>query len=142
MLWLISSSRLSGAPFSTTWIWLALAAATPWVEPPSGNPSVPSSRAGRSGSLRRKNGRRAPSAPIEPIIWSRRFFSAAGRSITGSSYCTWLVALTLTATIRSQRLETTGTIGIGLSRPPSTSTREPCTTGVNRLGMAAEARMA
>ncbi len=39
-------------------------------------------------------------------------------------------------------LETTGTIGNGLSIPPSTSIRLPCMTGVNRLGMAAEARMA
>ncbi|MNZ07504.1 hypothetical protein D3C78_242830 [compost metagenome] len=44
--------------------------------------------------------------------------------------------------IRSQWLETTGMIGNGLSNPPSTSMRLPWTTGVNRLGMAAEARMA
>ncbi|MCY1186438.1 hypothetical protein D9M73_273140 [compost metagenome] len=67
---------------------------------------------------------------------------AGGRSITGNWYSRWVVALRLTAMIRSQWLETTGMIGNGLSRPPSTSMRLPWTTGVNRLGMAAEARMA
>ncbi|MNP25369.1 hypothetical protein D3C76_1181730 [compost metagenome] len=53
-----------------------------------------------------------------------------------------LVALRFTAMIRSAWLDPTGTIGSGFSRPPSTSMRLPCTTGVNRLGIAAEARMA
>ena len=87
----------------------------------------------------RLNGKREPR---DSINRSKRFFNAGGRSMTGSWYCFWLVALRLTAMIRSQWLATTGTIGRGLSRPPSTSMRLPCTTGVKRLGIAAEARMA
>ncbi|MCY1416211.1 hypothetical protein D9M71_317130 [compost metagenome] len=105
------------------------------------NPSATisfSMRISSSAGLRR-NGKREPS---ELNKASKRILNAAGRSITGNWYCFWLVALRLTAMIRSQWLDTTGTIGSGLRMPPSTSMRLPCITGVNRLGMAAEARMA
>ncbi|MNV43298.1 hypothetical protein D3C71_1350080 [compost metagenome] len=95
-------------------------------------------RISSSAGLRR-NGKREPS---ELNKASKRILNAAGRSITGNWYCFWLVALRLTAMIRSQWLDTTGTIGSGLRMPPSTNMRLPCITGVNRLGMAAEARMA
>ena len=95
-------------------------------------------RISSSAGLRR-NGMRDPS---ELISASKRILNAAGRSMTGNWYCFWLVELRFTAMIMSQWLDTTGTIGSGLRMPPSTSMRLPCITGVNRLGIAAEARIA
>jgi len=140
-LWLISSSSEAGPVTSTTvapsadFGALRLVGAAGGWSPRSNSPARMSSSSARAVSSLRQKGR---CELIELMIVSKR----PGRSISGSGYCLWLLALRLTAMIMSQCADTTGTMGRGLSRPPSTSMRLPCITGVNRLGMAAEARIA
>src|SRR4030067_596376 len=51
-------------------------------------------------------------------------------------------ALALTTTVRSVRSRRVGAIGIGLTRPPSTSCRPSIVWGVKMVGIAIEARIA